>query len=105
MSDPIDLWLDDLRDPNLHGHIGWTWVKTADEAIELLAAGRVRRASLDHDLTVDQTLGRPDREKTGYTVICWMEENAVWPAGGTAVHSQNPVGREKMQRVIDRAYE
>ncbi len=100
----IDLWLDDLRDPNHHGRIGWTWVKTADEAIALLQTGNVRKASLDHDLTVEQTLGREDREKTGYTVVCWMEEHNVWPAGGTFVHSQNPVGRAKMQSVIDRVY-
>lgn len=104
MEPHIDMWLDDIRDPNRHGCIGWTWVKTADEAIALLGTGLVRQASLDHDLTIDQTLGREDREKTGYTVICWMEEHGVWPPKGTKVHSQNPVGRAKMQSVINRAY-
>ncbi len=100
----VDLWLDDIRDPNNHGCIGWTWVKTADEAIALLETGTVRRASLDHDLTVDQTLGRVDREPTGYTVVCWMERNNVWPPEGVKVHSQNPVGRANMEVVIRRAY-
>lgn len=105
MSDePIDLWLDDIRDPERHGYIGWTWVKTADEAIALLQTGRVRSASLDHDLTVEQTLGRQSSEPTGYTVVCWMEREGVWPSGGVKVHSQNPAGRARMQVVIDRAY-
>ncbi len=106
MSDlpPIDLWLDDLRDPNRHGHIGWTWVKTVDEAIALLETGRVQQASLDHDLTVEQTLGRQSAEPTGYSVVCWMEREGVWPPKGVKVHSQNPVGRARMQVVINRAY-
>lgn len=100
----INMWLDDLRDPANHGKAGWIWVKTADEAIELLKSGCVRRASLDHDLTIDQTMGHEDREKTGYTVVCWMEEHGVWPVDGTSVHSQNPVGRAKMESVIRQAY-
>lgn len=101
----MKLWLDDIRDPNLFGHIGWHWVKTAEEAINLLKTGVVEQASLDHDLTIEQTLGNIDNEKTGYTVVCWMEENNVWPPNGTKVHSMNPVGREKMQKVINKYYE
>ena len=100
----MKLWLDDIRDPNHHGCIGWTWVKTADEAIAMLDTGLVEEASLDHDLTVDQTLGKNDGEKTGYTVVCWMEANGVWPSKGVRVHSQNPVGRKRMEDVIRRAY-
>lgn len=100
----MKLWLDDLRDPNHHGHIGWTWVKTAEEAIAALQTGTVEEASLDHDLTVEQTLGRFSDEPTGYTVVCWMEEHNVWPPGGTRVHSMNPVGRARMQTVINHAY-
>lgn len=103
--EPIDLWLDDLRDPARFGCIGWTWAKTADEAIDLLKTGRVRRASLDHDLSVEQTLGRTLEGPSGYTVVCWMEEHGVWPEGGVKVHSQNPVGRARMRQVIARAYE
>lgn len=104
MNEPINMWLDDLRDPAKHGYIGWVWVKTADEAIALLKTGRVQRASLDHDLTMEQTLGQHSAEPTGYTVVCWMEEHGVWPPEGTKVHSMNPAGRARMQVVIDRAY-
>ncbi len=107
MSDTgsVDLWLDDLRDPDRHGYIGWTWVKTAHEAIALLATGRVRRASLDHDLTIEQTLGGFSAEPTGYSVVCWMERENIWPPDGVRVHSQNPAGRQRMEQVIRRHYE
>ena len=100
----VNLWLDDVRDPNEFGFIGWTWVKTCDEAIELLKTGKVVRASLDHDLSINATLGFPDKEKTGYDVVCWMEENNVWPIHGVEVHSVNPVGRQRMKMVIEKYY-
>lgn len=101
----MKLWLDDIRDPARMGWIGWTWVKTADEAIALLATGEVFEASLDHDLSVAATMGMPaPAERTGYTVVCWMEEHGVWPPGGVRVHSINPVGRRRMLDVIAKFY-
>jgi hypothetical protein len=98
------LWLDDIREPWRHGFLNCEWAKTADEAIALLQTGKVTFASLDHDLSIDDTMGMPKGEKTGYSVICWMEKNNVWPQDGVRVHSMNPVGRQKMQFVIDRHY-
>ena len=92
----MKLWLDDIRDPAKFGHIGWTWVKTADEAIEALKTGQVTQASLDHDLSIGRTLGYDDGEKTGHDVVVWMEENGVYPEDGVEVHSQNPVGKRRM---------
>jgi hypothetical protein len=100
----INLWLDDIRDPTLFGCIGWVWAKTADMAIYLLSQGIVEKASLDHDLTITQTIGGKDKEKTGYDVVCWMEEHDIWPPGGVVVHSMNPVGKQKMEQVIRRKY-
>lgn len=101
----MKLWLDDIRSPERFGCIGWTWVKTADEAIALLVTGEVTEASLDHDLTVEATLGSPaPDERTGYTVVCWMEEHGVWPCDGVVVHSLNPAGKARMQMAIDRHY-
>lgn len=100
----MKLWLDDVRDPVQHGRIGWIWVKTAEEAIDLLATGQVERASLDHDLSIRATMGDWEKEVTGYDVVCWMEEHGVWPPGGVEVHSMNPVGRTRMLAVIQRAY-
>lgn len=99
----IRLWLDDIRDPSEHGCIGWTWVKTADEAIALLRTGNVTQASLDHDLSIAATMGCPaPDERTGYTVACWMEENEVWPKDGVTVHSMNPVGKRRMLEALAR---
>lgn len=101
----MNLWLDDIRKPWDHGCVGWRWAKTADEAISLLQAGKIERASLDHDLSEQATLGNPaPNERTGYTVICWMEEHGVWPAKGVRIHSMNPSGRDKMLAAIRRYY-
>lgn len=101
----MKLWLDDVREPWKHGCIGWEWAKTADEAIALLATGQVTEADLDHDLSDAATIGMPaPGEKTGYTVVCWMEENGVWPRDGVRVHSMNPVGAARMRQVIERHY-
>jgi len=100
----MKLWLDDVRDPKDWGHIGWVWVKTYDEAVQMLRTGQVKMASLDHDLSLAATLGYPCGEKTGYDVVCWMEEHDVWPRYGVQVHSMNPVGAERMRKVIAKHY-
>ena len=103
------LWLDDIREPWKHGFLGAVWAKTAKEAIEILKTGTIAFASLDHDLAWEHypetgTNPKDYREQTGYDVICWMEEHNVWPALGVECHSMNPVGRAKIQMVIDRHY-
>jgi len=61
------------------------WVTNADDAIRLLETGLVQRASLDHDLSVDAPMGFPlPGEKTGYTVVCWMEKNKHMASEGRA---------------------
>lgn len=100
------LWLDDIRDPVPHGYIGAHWVLTADDCIEALKTKLYHFASLDHDLSDKASMGMPEKnERTGYTVICWLEENPeYWPEIGVRVHSVNPVGKGKMQQVIMRHY-
>lgn len=97
----VRLWLDDIRDPAQHGRIGWTWARTYDEAIRLFDEGGVVEASLDHDLTISQTLGHADGERTGYDVVCWMEERGIWPRDGVHVHSMNPSGAARMRQAIE----
>lgn len=108
MKPTITLWLDDTRPPWKYGYLGAEWVKTADEAIALLRTGRVKFASLDHDLHDEHYVNAGDpnsfKEKTGMAVVEWMEQTNTWPPNGVAVHSMNPVGRERMQAVIDRHY-
>ncbi len=88
----MKLWLDDIRP----APEGWVHVKTAAEAISMFARGEVEIASLDHDLGT---------EETGYSVVCWIERAmyqkawyGVFPT--IYVHSSNPVGRMKMEKVI-----
>ena len=83
------LYLDDVRP----APEGWVLVKTAAECISFLKTFGVECLSLDHDLG--------DNVDTGYTVVCWMEENDIWPTHKPSVHSANPVGRARMQQVID----
>lgn len=96
MKEKIRLWLDDVRDPVYFGRLGWVWVKTYQEAIDAFEKYDVIEASLDHDLTKEQTLGFGDSEKTGYDVVCWMEENHIFPVEGVTVHSANPSGAKRM---------
>jgi hypothetical protein len=106
----MKLWLDDIRNPMIWGRLGWVWVKTANEAIDLFKTGNVTEASLDHDLTPEQTAGgvrgeiREDGVKSGYDVVCWLEQNPhFWPRK-VVVHSMNPAGRARMIQVIERHY-
>lgn len=108
----MKLFLDDIRDPANRGYIGWTWAQTAEEAIALLKTGEVECASLDHDLTDEQMLGgmlgevREDGVKSGYDVVCWLEQNPqYWPPGGVVVHSMNPAGKQRMEQVIRKHYD
>jgi hypothetical protein len=108
----FNLWLDDIRDPKKFSKEEWVWAKTANEAIVNLMTGRVAKASLDHDLTQEQmVLGgynariHADGVKSGYDVVCWLEQNPeYWPKDGVAVHSQNPVGKERMLKVVQAQY-
>ena len=101
---PIRLWLDDQRDPVLHGRMGWTWAKNYGEAVRLLRTGRVKCASLDHDLTPLRSIGMDDGSDTGYDVLVWMIRHQVVPPGGVEVHSQNPEGRRRMEILVRQLY-
>lgn len=112
----MNLWLDDVREPWKFGCVGWTWVKTAQEAISLLKSGEVERASLDHDLEPehypsDVPEGMSWEESgnyniwkmtgTGYDVCLWLESNPeFYPVGGVRVHSANPVGAARMRKML-----
>lgn len=115
-----NLWLDDVRDPALHGAVGWVWAKTVPDAQAILATGDVDRASLDHDLgACDVCLaGKSEADwliehdyqqmpncshvGTGYDLVCWMEATGHWPKQKPAVHSANPVGAARMRQAIER---
>lgn len=92
----MKIWVDDIRPaPD-----GWEWVKTSQEAIDLIESicqpGMLwvpfEKMSLDHDLGGDDTSRR---------IVLWMCENDFWPVE-TVVHSANPVGIEWLEGMIER---
>jgi hypothetical protein len=57
---------------------------------------------LDHDLA---TWDDDGNEKTGYDVMCWLEEHPEHlPRDEIRIVSANPIGRQRMQIVIDKLY-
>lgn len=95
----MKLWLDDERP----APEGWHRVKTADEALKVLAtAGHLlEEISLDHDLG-DLT---HSPERTGYTVLEEIErltacQEEYFPPR-IYIHTANPVARRKMQQAVE----
>jgi hypothetical protein len=93
----VRVWLDDERPaPD-----GWVHVRTPEEAIELLRGGGVEELSLDHDLGLD--VG--PRERTGYDVLLWLEEEIAAgrarPPAVLAVHSGNVGAVKRMEQAIE----
>jgi hypothetical protein len=88
----MKLWVDDVRP----APPGWVHARTIAEAQELLAAGQVEEASLDHDLGMDQL--------DGSALVRWMAQTGHWPRARPVVHSMNPVGRAYMEGVIERYF-
>ena len=74
---------------------------TPEDVIERLRTGRVTEVSLDHD----QGLDGGGSERTGYTVLLWLEAEVGtgrWarPLPGVMIHTGNPVGRARMLLVL-----
>jgi len=89
----LRLWLDDCRPLPADWDV---MVQTAPEAIARLASGVVSAISLDHDLG-------PVEAGTGYDVARWIEEAAyggVLPRLAWSLHTDDPVGRERMRAAL-----
>lgn len=89
---PLKVWLDDKR----QAPSGWYPVKTAEQAIFLLENEQIHEISLDHDLG--------EGNGTGYDVICFLEKevytNPFFICPKVFIHTQNPVGRQKMEQTL-----
>lgn len=101
------LLIDDLRDlrvlaPKYVGNAGYVGhtSRNYSDGIRALREGGWDLLLLDHDLGdfEDKT------EKTGYDVMCFLEENEELLPGKIQCVSSNPVGRRKIQQVIDKLY-
>ena len=91
------LLIDDMR--NIPADV---IARTFQEGIDaLLTEGPFDILYLDHDLA-DWEEGH--REKTGYDIMCFLEENPHLLPKQIILVTSNPVGRARMQAVIDRLY-
>lgn len=92
----MKIWLDDERP---FPDESWTWVFTAQQAIDFLKTGEVKEISLDHDLGDEESCGN------GYQVICFIEEQVITNESFSVpvihIHTANPVARKKMQQCLD----
>lgn len=100
------LLIDDMRDilmvhdwrKNGHFEIGLS-ARNFDEGIKALKEdGPWDILYLDHDL------GDPSPYKTGYDIMCFLEANPEFLPDSIQLVTSNPVGRQKMQVVIDKLY-
>lgn len=102
---PKRVWLDDVRPMPKEGFD--IWIKTAEEAIELIEAGGVGFMSFDHDLGFNTKTMMCDKGvKNGYDVAKRVEELAAegtLPRFGWAVHSMNPSGAERIEMTLKSA--
>lgn len=101
-----NLLIDDLRDVEF---VESNWgvkvtevARTFAEGINALKAGNVDTLLLDHDLACFDDEGT---ELTGYKVMLFLEENTHLLPKRIVLVTSNPVGRAKMQTVIDKLYQ
>ena len=92
----LNIWLDDIRPaPN-----GYVWVKSVNQAKRLIIAAEIYYEEI-FELNLDHDLG--DYAEDGGDAIClvrWLAETGRHYF--IKLHTQNVVGRENMQAIIDR---
>ncbi|MCK5016829.1 MAG: hypothetical protein KAS32_07120 [Candidatus Peribacteraceae bacterium] len=93
MTDFKMLTIDDIRTiPGTHH------VRTYEDAIKALQKETWDVVYLDHDLNVE-CVG-----KTGYDIMCWIEQHPEHLPKRIELITMNPSGRIRMQQVIDKLY-
>jgi hypothetical protein len=84
----IKVWLDDIRKAPKE----WIWIKTAQEAIDMLEQENVDVISLDYDLGKNM--------ENGNYVFNWIKQetfmNPLYIPPEIIIHSKNNAGIEKM---------
>jgi len=89
------LLIDDKRDLTAN-----RVARNYDQGIVALQQEKWDLLLLDHDLGDFSH----DKEKTGYDILLFLEENPQYLPKGIQIVSSNPVGRQRMQVVIDKLY-
>lgn len=90
----MKIWLDDIRE----APEGWIQCKSPMTVIDLVRSNKVEEISLDFDLGL--------LEPSGIIVLDWIEVQVYtgFPIDIPImhVHSSNPVGRKRMQLLINK---
>ncbi len=97
------LLIDDLRNWDDIQYFGkaefpentYQLARTYNEGISKLRRLKWDILYLDHDL---------GGKKTGYDILCWLEEHPEFLPGDIIFVTSNPVGRQRMQQVKERLY-
>ena len=94
----VKIWLDDVRSAP-EGYVLCKSVNEAKKAIESLESScEIVEINCDHDLG-DYAFDGGD----GIKLLDWLvERQTLYPV---LLHTMNPVGRENMQRMIDRYWD
>lgn len=93
----MKIWLDDVRPIPSNYSKEWIWIKHPDCAISLLKTGSIEEISFDHDL---------GENLDSMSVARFIEDEAYWNGQKPprySIHSQNPVGRANLSRVLENA--
>ena len=108
----FNVWLDDEPETRTCPP-GFIHIGDIEEIKKMLIDDEIDQLSLDHDLgmCIMCTAGAEDGETvqcphvaTGYDLVLWMKKTGNWPQSKPIVHSQNPVGKERMERMIEESY-
>lgn len=100
----LRLWVDDVRLPPP----GYTWVKTAEEALDVCRQRLVETASLDHDLGMREQPNGHFIENEYAKDGTWLMEQLILEdllPRHVYIHSQNPVGALRMKGMLRRVLE
>ena len=100
------LLIDDQRSAE---YVEATWGLKPDMIARTFADGinALKREGPFDTLFLDHDLGCFDEEGdelTGYMIICFLEEHPEYLPKNIVLVTSNPVGRRKMQIVIDKLY-
>lgn len=109
----LNVWLDDMREPN---EPDWVHLTKVCDVQELLIKGEIDNLSLDynlecqplckkcsqHEVSLDETcMCKCHKDPgNGYALIIWMIDNKLWPKTKPIVHSGSYIAKD-MRQLID----
>ena len=93
------LWVDDIRTPPCDD---WLWAHSVNEAIAAIKSYERSFATDTIYISLDDDAGDFARDGGDYIrILDWLEQAGIVDTGYFFhLHTQNPVGRENMERII-----